>query len=149
MRVIPNHHSGRIRRALCCVAIFGGLIIPASLGISVATQAPAGASINCESAPLCTLFGPSNAKGVQYFYSTPPYTEFWAAWTSQCSGSSNQCSLYPVWEIKNDTGYRVWIHQYANWTGWTHCFSSGTDQSVPSGENQPADIYVSGNTSAC
>ena len=40
MRVIPNHHSGRIRRALCCVAIFGGLIIPASLGISVATQAP-------------------------------------------------------------------------------------------------------------
>lgn len=84
------------------------------------------------------------------------------AWTLITGGFSYLCAagFNTNWnslpegtlELANDTGVRVWLHQYANWQtqgGWADCFDWGDFYELGGRDIVPANMYISGNSAPC
>jgi hypothetical protein len=56
----------------------------------------------------------------------------------------------PIISISNiGCGYRLWIHQNANSSGWSFCISPGAYNTIPSRYQYPGNLQVSANRAAC
>jgi hypothetical protein len=57
----------------------------------------------------------------------------------------------PVYYLVNFCPWRVWLHQYANGSGWSYCIDPqfGMEALVPSRYRRPGNIYISSNESLC
>jgi hypothetical protein len=52
--------------------------------------------------------------------------------------------------LTNATGYRVWLHQYSDGTGWADCFNTNSVYDLAGTRDASAgQIYVSTNNAAC
>lgn len=73
--------------------------------------------------------------------------------------SSDECYLSPggtytnlgnpLYVLSNSTGYRVWLHQYANGSGWADCFDHGQAYDTVGQDANPGNLYISTNIAAC
>jgi hypothetical protein len=57
--------------------------------------------------------------------------------------------VLPIYAITNACGTRVWVHQYANNTGWSFCISPYVFGRVNAGYRNPGNIQVSSNPRDC
>jgi hypothetical protein len=73
-------------------------------------------------------------------------------------GAYNNCYegkgvLYPtngaVWNLVNDAGVRVWLHQKADGTGWEDCFDYGQAYNLSGRDVSAKSLGVSTNSAAC
>ena len=56
----------------------------------------------------------------------------------------------PIISISNiGCGWRLWIHQNANSSGWSFCISPGAYKTIPSRFQHPGNLQVAHNSAAC
>lgn len=55
----------------------------------------------------------------------------------------------PYYQADNGCNYRVWLHEFSNWSGWSFCINPHTDEALPSWALAPQNAYVSSNTAHC
>lgn len=55
----------------------------------------------------------------------------------------------PLSAIINHSQDRLWLHQNADGTGWSHCVSGQTSVTLPEVYENPGNIFISANTAAC
>lgn len=56
---------------------------------------------------------------------------------------------YGVTTVDNGCGNRVWLHEFADGSGWAICITGHSDQSIPGEYQFPHNVVISGNTSYC
>jgi len=113
----------RSRRART-VAAFAG-VASAALATTAALALPASAAANV------TLIGQGGNQGA---LCSPAETHNVNTW------------IWPVEDLNNGCGSRVWLHGD---TGWTYCVSPGHDVLVPSAYRDPINFQITSNKSAC
>lgn len=62
----------------------------------------------------------------------------------------NTTGLGPFNLIEKTTHNRVWLHQFANGTGWADCFwADNVDTPLRGRDQTPGNVQVSSNTASC
>lgn len=56
----------------------------------------------------------------------------------------------PIYYLTNGSGYRVWLHEYKNGSGWADCFSNNNAyETYGTRDETPGNLQVTSNSSAC
>lgn len=137
--------GGEMQRvAKSCMLSFGVLVaIVASAALPSAASAAGRFIDGCEISPnpyVCTY-----QNYTQEVNGTPALSHYCRSNTTIKNPPEHVYSLY------NFCPWRVWLHQYANGSGWSYCIDGGMalETLVPSKYTRPGNIYISSNESRC
>jgi hypothetical protein len=56
---------------------------------------------------------------------------------------------WPVTRIDNDSSHRIWLHQFADGSGWSLCLTGNAIHFLGGAYQDPGNILVSANTAPC
>lgn len=79
------------------------------------------------------------------------WTEGQAYLCLQGTGTYDTSGIGPQTWLANNTGYRVWFHEYSNGSGWADCYSSGNLYYLSAGsrDQHPGNIQITTNSNIC
>lgn len=72
----------------------------------------------------------------------------------QCTAAQQNSPQLPTASMVNGCNVRIWLHQlpypdYVNDGGWVYCVSPMSAGAIPSADDNPQNIQVTTNSSAC
>jgi hypothetical protein len=121
----------------------------AALGLTAGTLGLAGTASAAEAAPAAAS-APAQTARASYaivgWYSEPPsYTAY------PCTAGADyqliQTSIPSVASVANECGWRVWLHQNSNGSGYGFCISPGANPKIPVKVYRQLQVTV--NRAAC
>jgi hypothetical protein len=110
-----------------------GRLVDVQITANSAPCSPRGPAICGRGGPMATLQVVSDPIVTCYF-----------AGTTTSLGSGTQ-----VTRVTNATGFRVWLHQNADNSGWSLCFNNNNVYTLPAFATEPGNIQVSTNSAPC